>query len=157
MLTRGLNFDTLPTCDSHRYYAVIYLSTFRYSNTENVKNKTPNGLKHSHSNLEHEEQEEHTQKSEKLQEVEPKNNIQHKPKPQQQNSNLTSKLKSKKLKKKKKNSQPNPQQNPNLTTKLKSKKIIANQSPHQKPQPPPTANRSISKVTPADSVDSNPN
>ena len=100
MLTRGLNFDTLPTCDSHRYYAVIYLSTFRYSNTENVKNKTPNGLKHSHSNLEHEEQEEHTQKSEKLQEVEPKNNIQHKPKPQQQNSNLTSKLKSKKLKKK---------------------------------------------------------
>ena len=31
-----------------------------------------------HSNLEHEE---HTQKSEKLQEVEPKNNIQHRPKP----------------------------------------------------------------------------
>ena len=49
-----------------------------------------------HSNLEHEE---HTQKSEKLQEVEPKNNIQHRPKPQQQNSNLTLKLKSKKFKK----------------------------------------------------------
>ena len=95
MPTRGFNFDTLPTCDSHRYYAVTHLSTFRYSNTENVINKTPNGSKHSHSNLEHEE---HTQKFEKLQEVEPKNNIQYRPKPQQQNSNLTSKLKSKKFK-----------------------------------------------------------
>ena len=113
--------------DSHRYYIVTHLSTFCYSNTENVKTKTPNGSKHPHSNI---EREKHTQKFEKLQEIEPKNNIQHRPKPQQQNSNLTSKLKSKKLKKK---SQPNPQKNPNLTTKLKSKKIIANQSPHQKP------------------------
>ena len=67
MPTHGFNFDTLPTCDSHRYCAVIHLSTFRYSNTENVKNKTPNGSKHSQSNLEHEEHEEHIQKSEKLQ------------------------------------------------------------------------------------------
>ena len=81
MPTRGFNFDTLPTCDSHRYCAITYLSFSRYSNTEYVKNKTPNGSKHSHSNLEHEEHEKHTQKSEKLQEVEPKNNIQHKPKP----------------------------------------------------------------------------
>ena len=64
MPTRGFNFDTLPTCDSHRYCAVTHLSTFRYSNKENVKNKTPNGSKHSQSNLEHEE---HIQKSEKLQ------------------------------------------------------------------------------------------
>ena len=67
MSTCGFNFDTLPTCDSHRYCAVTHLSTFRYSNTENVKNKIPNGLKHSQSNLEHEEHEEHIQKSEKLQ------------------------------------------------------------------------------------------
>ena len=39
MPTRGLNFDTLPTCDSHRYCVVTHLSTFRYSNTENVKTK----------------------------------------------------------------------------------------------------------------------
>ena len=96
MSTRCFNFDTLPTCDSHRYYVITHLSTFRYSNIENVINKIPNRSKHSHSKLEHEE---HTQKFEKLQEVEPKNNIQHKPKPQQQNSNLTSKLKSKKFKK----------------------------------------------------------
>ena len=46
----------------------------RYSNIEYLKNKSPNRSKHSHSNLEHEE---HTKKSEKLQEVEPKYNIQH--------------------------------------------------------------------------------
>ena len=63
MPTRGFNFDTLPTCDSHRYCAVTQLSSFCYSNTENVKNKTPNGSKHSHSNLEHEEHVEHTQNS----------------------------------------------------------------------------------------------
>ena len=67
MPTRGFNFDTLPTCDSYRYYAVTHLSPFRYSNTENVKSKTPNGSKHSQSNLEHGEHEEHIQKSEKLQ------------------------------------------------------------------------------------------
>ena len=66
------------TYDSHRYCAVTHLSLNRYSNTEYVKNKNPNRSKYSHSNLEHEE---HTQKSEKLQEVEPKNNIQHKPNP----------------------------------------------------------------------------
>ena len=64
MLTRGLNFDTLPTCDSYRYCAVTHLSLSRYSNTEYVKNKSPNRSKHSHSNLELEEHEEHTQKSE---------------------------------------------------------------------------------------------
>ena len=67
MPTRDFNFDTLPTCDSHYYCVVTHLSTFRYSNTENVKNKTLNGSKHSQSNLEHEEYEEHIQKSEKLQ------------------------------------------------------------------------------------------
>ena len=67
MLTRDFNFDTLLTCDSHRYCAVTHLSTFRYSNTENVKKQTPNRSKHSQSNLEHEEHEEHIQKSEKLQ------------------------------------------------------------------------------------------
>ena len=45
MPTRGLNFDTLPTCDSHRYPAVTHLSIFRYSNTKKVKNRTPNGSK----------------------------------------------------------------------------------------------------------------
>ena len=69
MPTRGLNFDILPTCDSYRYYAVTHLSLSCYSNTKYVKNKSPNRSKHSHSNLEHEE---HTQKSENLQEVEPK-------------------------------------------------------------------------------------
>ena len=78
MCTRGLNFDTLPTWDSHRYCAVTHLFLSRYSNTEYIKNKSPKKSKHTHSNLEHEE---HTQKSEKLQEVEPKNNIQHKPNP----------------------------------------------------------------------------
>ena len=60
MPTRGLNFDTLPTCDSHRYYTITHLSLSHYSNTKYVKNKNPNRSKHSHSNLEHEE---HTQKS----------------------------------------------------------------------------------------------
>ena len=69
MPTRGLNFDILATCDSHRYYAVTHLSLSHYFNTEYVKNKNPNRWKHSHSNLEHEE---HTQKSEKLYEVDPK-------------------------------------------------------------------------------------
>ena len=64
MPTRGLNFDTLATCDSHRYYAVTHLSLSHYFNTEYVKNKNPNRSKHSHSNLEHKEHEEHTQKSE---------------------------------------------------------------------------------------------
>ena len=45
MPTRGLNFDTLPTCDYHRYPAVTHLSNFRYSNTKKVKNRTPNGSK----------------------------------------------------------------------------------------------------------------
>ena len=43
--TSGLNFDTLPTCDSHRYPAVTHLSNFRYSNTEKVKNRTPHESK----------------------------------------------------------------------------------------------------------------
>ena len=81
MPTRCLNFDTLPTYDSHCYCVVTHLSLSYYSNTEYVKNKSPKRSKHSHSNLEHEEHEEHTQTSEKLQEVEPKNNIQHKPNP----------------------------------------------------------------------------
>ena len=45
MPTHGLNFDTLPTCDSHRYPAVTHLSNFRYSNTEKIKNRTPHGSK----------------------------------------------------------------------------------------------------------------
>ena len=61
VLTRGLNFDTLPICDCHHYCAVTHLFLSRYFNTEYVKNKSPNKSKHSHSNLEHEE---HTQKSE---------------------------------------------------------------------------------------------
>ena len=43
--TRGLNFDTLPTCDSHCYPAVTHLSHFRYYNIEKVKNRTPHGSK----------------------------------------------------------------------------------------------------------------
>ena len=72
MPTYDLNFDILPTCDSYRYYAVTHLSLSRYSNTKYVKNKSSNRSKYSHSNLEHEEREEHNQKSENLQEVEPK-------------------------------------------------------------------------------------
>ena len=45
MSTRGLNFNTLPTNDSHRYPAVTHFSNFRYSNTKRVKNKTPHGSK----------------------------------------------------------------------------------------------------------------
>ena len=45
----GLNFDTLPTCDSHYYYAVTHLSLLRYSNTEYAKNKSIFRSKHIHS------------------------------------------------------------------------------------------------------------
>ena len=149
MPTRGFNFDTLPTCDSHRYCAVTHLSTFRYSNKENVKSKTPNGSKHSQilnmKNI--------PKNLKNYRKLNPKTISNIGPNHNNKTQILHQNLNPKNFKKK---SQPNPQQNPNLTTKLKSKKIIANQSPHQKPQPPPTANRSISKVTPADSVDSNP-
>ena len=40
---------TLSTCDSYHYCAVTHLSFRRYSNTEYVKNKSPNRSKHSHS------------------------------------------------------------------------------------------------------------
>ena len=72
MPTRGLNFDTLPICDSYCYYVITHLSLSRYSDTKYVKNKSSNKSKHSHSNLKHEQHEERTQKSENLQEVEPK-------------------------------------------------------------------------------------
>ena len=60
MPTCGFNFDTLPTCDSHRYCVVTHLSTFRYSTTENVKKKkkpqrdqnTPH-MKNIHKHKEH--------------------------------------------------------------------------------------------------------
>ena len=45
MSIRSLNFDILPTCDSHRYPVVTHLSNFRYSKTKRVKNRTPHGSK----------------------------------------------------------------------------------------------------------------
>ena len=45
MPTRSLNFDTLPTCDSHRYPVEIHLSNFCYFNTKKVKNRTPHESK----------------------------------------------------------------------------------------------------------------
>ena len=49
MSIRGFNFDTLFIYDFHHYYTVTHLSLDRYSNIEYVKNKTPNGSKHSPS------------------------------------------------------------------------------------------------------------
>ena len=45
MPTRGLNFDTLLTCDSDRECSVTHLNVFRYSNTKLVKNTSQNGSK----------------------------------------------------------------------------------------------------------------